>query len=299
MRGVLILVNADFFKFFPGGFIILVLFVFYRIYLPKKPNSFYGFRIELTMKNQDVWDVSNRYLANQFIIVGIVSLIVSFVAYYILQPSHMRNLFPLLIMLVGLAYTVVKSINFVKQNFNPDGTRKKDCKLPAWAEVEEQQPLIQKTDQTLEVVDENKIKTASKTTKYIVIFAMLLFLITEAFLIYFYPKLPDSIYIHFNLLGEPSPWTVSKQSGFWLMQAVLITIWTVDIALLAKIKNTVLSLLMIVFLSTISVLLISVFLYNATGTFFIKPIITLIITMLITLFLIVIAGRYKKSPNAQ
>jgi len=284
------LINADFFKFFSGGFIMLFLFIFYRIYLPKKPNSFYGFRIELTMKNQDVWDISNRYLANQFINVGIVSLIVSFVAYYVLQPSQMRNLFPLLIMLVGLGYAVVKSINFVKQNFNSDGTRKEGCMLPAWAEVKKQ-PLSDQPDQTLEVGDENKATTASKTTKYTLVAAFILFLITEAFLIYLYPRLPENIYIHFNLLGEPSPWTVSKQSGFWLMQAFLIIIWTVDIALIVKMKNTVLSVLMIIFLSAISVLMISVFLYNATGTFLIKPIIIILIPVLITILLIVFTSK--------
>jgi uncharacterized membrane protein len=285
---------GEFAHFFSVGIIVLLVSLFYRFFPPKSINPLYGFRTPITMKNQDVWRISNRYVADQLILAMIINLLVSFIAYFILPTSEFRNFFPFLIMLAGLGYAVLKSYNFVKQNFNPDGTRKEGCKLPAWAEVKEQ-PLSDQPVQIREDADENEGKTASKTTKYALAAAFILFFITEACLLYLYPRLPENIYIHFNLLGEPSPRTVSKQTGFWVMQAFLIIIWTVDIALLVKMKNTVLSLLMIIFLSAISVIMISVFLYNATGSFLVNPIITIIITILITLLVIVIAGRHKKT----
>lgn len=93
-----------------------------KIVRPKKINSWYGYRTDLSMKNQDTWNEGNRYSTNQYIIAGIILLILGKIGYAFL--NFKGYLVPLIGFIPVLYFTVFQTENHLKKVFDSNGMRK-------------------------------------------------------------------------------------------------------------------------------------------------------------------------------
>lgn len=103
------------------GLVALGFGIIPKIVKPKKINSWYGYRTPLSMKNQDTWDEGNRYSTNQYIIAGVILLILGKVGDVFLGSK--AYLVPLIAFLPVLYFTVFTVDKHLKKIFDSNGMR--------------------------------------------------------------------------------------------------------------------------------------------------------------------------------
>lgn len=118
-RGVGIMLNSLIFGLVTLGFGLIP-----KIVRPRKINSWYGYRTEISMKNQDTWDEGNRYSTNQYIIAGIILLILGKVGHIFL--NHKGYLVPLIAFIPVLYFTVFQTNNHLNKVFDSNGMRRNE-----------------------------------------------------------------------------------------------------------------------------------------------------------------------------
>lgn len=99
-------------------FLFSVLFYFFP---PKKVNSFYGYRTNKAIQNQDIWDFANSFFNKQLLIYSVISLAGALLLVYI-NPKITWQ--PMAIMLLSLAVSVIKTEQALNSNFDDEGKRK-------------------------------------------------------------------------------------------------------------------------------------------------------------------------------
>src|SRR4051812_20561257 len=62
------------------GFIFLIIGFFFRTFLPRKINSFYGYRTTSSKRNSDTWAAANKYSASLMLFEGIILISIGFIA---------------------------------------------------------------------------------------------------------------------------------------------------------------------------------------------------------------------------
>ncbi|MCT8976576.1 SdpI family protein [Clostridium sp. CX1] len=103
------------------GLVTLAFGIIPKIVKPKKINSWYGYRTPLSMKNQEIWDEGNRYSTNQYIIAGIILLIIGRIGYAFLGTKG--YLVPLIGFLPVLYFTIFTVDKHLKKTFDSNGMR--------------------------------------------------------------------------------------------------------------------------------------------------------------------------------
>lgn len=103
------------------GLVTLGFGVIPKIIRPKEINSWYGYRTDFSTKNQDIWDEGNRYSSNQYIIAGIILLIIGRISYAII--GNKGYWIPLIAFIPVLMCTVFTTEKHLKKIFNDDGVR--------------------------------------------------------------------------------------------------------------------------------------------------------------------------------
>lgn len=68
---------------YAGGSILLMLLALPLIARKIKPNPFYGFRIQQTLENPEIWYETNQYFARRQLMVGLLQGLASFGLYFI------------------------------------------------------------------------------------------------------------------------------------------------------------------------------------------------------------------------
>jgi len=97
------------------GFIFIVTGLVLKFFPPKKINSFYGYRMPSSMKNQEVWDFAQIYAANRMVLAGVKCLTLGFLKWFIGNANEIIISIGLVILLVVIMiYEVEKAI---KQKF--------------------------------------------------------------------------------------------------------------------------------------------------------------------------------------
>jgi carbon starvation protein CstA len=102
--------------FIPLGFILMK-------YPPKGINIMYGYRTSLSMKNQDTWDVSQKYGGFSMIIFGAINVILA--VWSIIQPMIINKTVQIIFLLIGATVMLIIDEIYLIKLFNKDGTRKK------------------------------------------------------------------------------------------------------------------------------------------------------------------------------
>ena len=105
---------------------ILILFglsLVYKIFPPKKINVLYGYRTKRSMKNQDTWDVANRFCANIWLLLFGIALISALIFSYVLKSPEMTR-YVGYTSLAGLILSIPITEIHIRRIFDKDGNRK-------------------------------------------------------------------------------------------------------------------------------------------------------------------------------
>jgi len=103
-----------------GSFIIIIGLIF-KFFPPRKINSFYGWRSNFSMKNQDVWDEAQRYGAILLIAGGFAMLLVGLFVYFFLHNnSEVITIVGVVVVFIAI---LVSGEMHLHRLFNKDGTR--------------------------------------------------------------------------------------------------------------------------------------------------------------------------------
>lgn len=102
--------------------LILGLSGYYKKYLPKEINEFYGFRTRRTMANQDIWDAANKRNAQDLWTYGLCLLLIS----ALLVVCNISYAFEIhiAVLLLGLLGAIYASIRYLNKYFDKNGNRK-------------------------------------------------------------------------------------------------------------------------------------------------------------------------------
>lgn len=102
------------------GGIILICGILFKLFPPRKINSFYGYRTFLTMKNEDTWREAQRYSANSFIVTGAIILIFSL----LFKLAGINSGSTKLIALAAVVIMLVVDEIHMRKVFDSEGNRK-------------------------------------------------------------------------------------------------------------------------------------------------------------------------------
>ncbi len=99
------------------GIVFTVTSVILYWFPPKKINYLYGYRTALSMKNQQVWDFSQRFSAVKMFQVGMFLLAASFLNILFDISQETSVFIGLGIMILGCIYMMVVTEKAIKKNF--------------------------------------------------------------------------------------------------------------------------------------------------------------------------------------
>lgn len=102
------------------GIICIIMGLIFKAFPPKKINSLFGYRTMLSMKNQDTWKESHKYVSNTLIILGISFIPLQF----ILSQWKVSYNYEKIILLVCFVIMIIVNEVHLRKVFNMDGSRK-------------------------------------------------------------------------------------------------------------------------------------------------------------------------------
>jgi len=107
---------------FSMGVLFVLLAYYYYARPPKEINRLYGHRTPRSMKNQQTWDAANERSSKDFFSLAFVVLIVGI----FLIPINFEGkvIIQMVVLLVGLGWTVWRTETYLKNNFDKDGNPK-------------------------------------------------------------------------------------------------------------------------------------------------------------------------------
>ncbi|MCD2346796.1 SdpI family protein [Clostridium guangxiense] len=104
------------------GIIFIIAGIVLRVFPPKKINSIYGYRTNLSMKNQDAWNEGQKYSGNTFIVFGLIYCALEFALAKLIKNTNIA--YQLAIFLIGIIIMLVIDEGHLRKVFNADGSRK-------------------------------------------------------------------------------------------------------------------------------------------------------------------------------
>ncbi|WP_010295785.1 SdpI family protein [Clostridium senegalense] len=87
------------------GIICIVIGFIFKAFPPRKINRIYGYRTKLSMKNEDTWNVAQKYSANTFIILGFIYLALEFILNQLSKTINVS--YENIIILIGLVIMII------------------------------------------------------------------------------------------------------------------------------------------------------------------------------------------------
>ncbi|MDD3004329.1 SdpI family protein [Flavobacterium sp.] len=114
---ILFLVEDTFFTALLCGIIFCIVAVIFFKNPPQKINHFYGYRTSTSMKNQEVWDFSQRFSSQKMLESGIQLIIISFLPIFFKIDEVVNIIIALLLCLGTCIYIIVATEKAIKKNF--------------------------------------------------------------------------------------------------------------------------------------------------------------------------------------
>ncbi len=96
------------------GIAIILTAIIMTIFPPKKINSFYGFRTNRSMKNQENWDFAQQHFSRQLIFAGLITIFVSFTGLLLNSTATYWMIIALIILVLILLFFTLKTENALK-----------------------------------------------------------------------------------------------------------------------------------------------------------------------------------------
>lgn len=112
--------NQYFYVLSVNGLLFVFSLIFY-FFPPKKINSIYGYRTHKSMKNQGIWKFANQFFTKQFVLYAAISFVAALILAYI-NPKITWQ--PMVILLLSLAVSVIKTEQVLSKNFDEEGNKK-------------------------------------------------------------------------------------------------------------------------------------------------------------------------------
>jgi uncharacterized membrane protein len=105
-----------------NGLLLFFSILFY-FYPPTKINGLYGYRTNTSMQNEDIWNFANGFFNKTLLKYSVISLAATLLLVCISSVEITWQ--PMVIMLLSLAVSVIKTEQALSQNFDEEGKRKK------------------------------------------------------------------------------------------------------------------------------------------------------------------------------
>lgn len=103
-----------------NGLLFFFSLVFYY-FPPKKINSIYGYRTNKSMKNETIWHFANAFFNKTLLKYAAISFAFSLLFVFILSVEITWQ--PMVILLLTLAVSVIKTEQVLSQNFDENGKK--------------------------------------------------------------------------------------------------------------------------------------------------------------------------------
>ncbi len=103
-----------------NGLLFLFSIIFY-FFPPKKINGIYGYRTNKSMLNEDVWQFANAFFNKQFLLFSAISFGTSLLFVFLFSGKISWQ--PMVIMLLSLGASVIKTEQELAKNFDDEGNR--------------------------------------------------------------------------------------------------------------------------------------------------------------------------------
>jgi uncharacterized membrane protein len=97
--------------------LLLLSGVWLMYFPPKKVNALYGYRTNRSMKNQEVWDFSQRYAGRKMIQMSFASIIISLLITLLPIPFVFKSIAPIILGITGLILVLYLTEKKIKSNF--------------------------------------------------------------------------------------------------------------------------------------------------------------------------------------
>jgi uncharacterized membrane protein len=99
------------------GIVFFIAAIIMHFFPPKEINYLYGYRTKASMKNQDVWDFSQKYSAGKMFQTALFLIAISFLNLFINISQLSATFLGIGFMIVGCIYMIVSTEKAIKKNF--------------------------------------------------------------------------------------------------------------------------------------------------------------------------------------
>ncbi|MGL5479019.1 MAG: SdpI family protein [Clostridium sp.] len=96
---------------------------------PKEINGLYGYRTTMSMKNKDTWDFANKAIGKLWFKLGIALFIITVILGFNKELLGKYGLVLFYLQIAVLILSIFPVEKKLKENFNKNGTRKKQTKI--------------------------------------------------------------------------------------------------------------------------------------------------------------------------
>jgi uncharacterized membrane protein len=107
-----------------GVAFVLIAGVFFKLFPPKKINRIYGWHSRYSVKSQSTWDESQRYIANSFIVTGIILIILGALQYLVFKNSIAATVDQVVEILLSVFLIYLNCERHLKKMFREDGSKR-------------------------------------------------------------------------------------------------------------------------------------------------------------------------------
>ena len=104
-----------------NGLLFFFSIVFY-FFPPKKINSIYGYRTNRSMLNDDIWDFANAFFNKHFLQYSRIAFAAALLLVFLVKTEISWQ--PMIIMVLSLGVSIIKTEQEISNVFNEDGKRK-------------------------------------------------------------------------------------------------------------------------------------------------------------------------------
>jgi hypothetical protein len=99
------------------GIVFFIAAIIMHFFPPKEVNYLYGYRTKASMKNQQVWDFSQKYSTGKMFQLALFLLAFSFLNLFISINQELAAFLGIGFMIVGCIYMIVTTEKAIKKNF--------------------------------------------------------------------------------------------------------------------------------------------------------------------------------------
>lgn len=116
-KTLIFIVENTFFTAFLCGIIFCIIAVIFLKNPPKEINYLYGYRTQSSMKNQEVWDFSQRFSSQKMLESGIGIIILSFLPLFFNIDEVINIIISQLLCLGNCVYMIAATEKAIKKKF--------------------------------------------------------------------------------------------------------------------------------------------------------------------------------------